>query len=52
MIDHSWDPPPSPHLLRGGGGVGPSKKFVTWGVLKILVERVDNPEKGGLQGSN
>ena len=29
-----------------GGGVGPSKNLVTWGLPKILLERGDNPEKG------
>ena len=37
--------PPSP-LLKGGG-VGPSKNCATWGVPKILLERGNNPEKGG-----
>ena len=53
MIDHSWDPP-SPHLLRGGGGRVQDlpKNESPGGVLKILLEREDKPEKGGLQGLN
>ena len=39
---------PSPPLLKRGGGVGPSKNWVTGGVPKILLERGDNPEKEGV----
>ena len=38
---------PSPPLLKRGGGVEPSKNWVTGGVPKILLERGDNPEKEG-----
>ena len=35
-------------LIKGGGGVGPSKNWVTWGGdTKNLLERGDNPERGG-----
>ena len=36
-----------PPLLKGEG-VGPSKNWVTLRVPKFLLERGDNPEKGGL----
>ena len=39
------DPPPPP--LIKGGGLGPSKNWVTWGLPKIFLERGDNPEKKG-----
>ena len=32
----------------GGGGLGPSKNWVTWVEAKILLERGDNLEKGGI----
>ena len=38
----SWNPP---SLLKKGGGVGPSKNLVTWGVPNILLERWGKPEK-------
>ena len=38
--------PPSP-LLKGVGGVGPSKNSVTWGIRNFLLERGDKPERWG-----
>ena len=46
---HRWDLPPPlpPPLLKGV--VGPSKNWVTLGVVQnFLLERGDKPEKGGL----
>ena len=40
-------PPPTP-LLKGRGLGEWGRTFGTWGVPKILPERGDNPEKGGL----
>ena len=39
--------PTPPHLLYKRGGVGPSEKWVTWGVRNFLLERGDKPVKGG-----
>ena len=41
-------PPPPPPLLKGSGLGEWGRTFGTRGVPKILPERGDNPEKGGL----
>ena len=42
----SWKPPPPPGpLWKGGGGVGPSENWVTWGVRNFWLERGHKPEK-------
>ena len=43
-MKHSWNPPPC-----GGGGLGSSKNWVTWGGgTKFFARKGDKPEKGGV----
>ena len=50
MGGHAPPPlPPPPHYGKPckGGGIGPFKNWVTWGVRSLLLERGNKPEKGG-----